>query len=115
MLNSYVIRKIVYKFVLLRSYMPLATLRMIFLALIQSVTQYGIVAWGSLVYYYLKPLILLHKRIIKICLKRPIDYPTNLIYTEFNVLTIDKIYKQNLLVFIHKNLKQFTGTTNYTI
>ena len=53
----------------------------------------------------LKPLILLQKRFIKICLKKSIDYPSKLIFSEFNVLNIDQIYKYTLLIFFSHKLQ----------
>ena len=55
----------------------------------------------------LNPLIILHKRIIKICLNKKIEYPTELIYSEFNVPTIEILYQIKLLAYYHKNYTKF--------
>ncbi|KAJ4438248.1 hypothetical protein ANN_14187 [Periplaneta americana] len=34
------------------------------------------------------------------------ELPTNLIYTDFKVLTIEEIYKYNLLTYYHRNIKK---------
>ena len=87
------LRKIMYKFVQLRYSMPVTILKTIFLALVQSIIQYGIISWGGLSQMAILPLVLLHKRIIKICLKKKMYYPTHLILREFNILKINEIYK----------------------
>lgn len=101
------IRKLIYKFVLLRSVLPLDQLRMVYLALVQSIIEYGMVGWGHCGSSLLQPLILLHKKIIKICLKKTIYYPSNLLYSEFNVLPINRIYKLSLLKFVRSHPKDF--------
>ena len=78
---------------ILRSYFPVNVLRIVYLALVQSIIQYGVLGWGGIGKSNLTPLILLQKRIIKICLHKPLDYPTTLIYQEFGVLNIEQIYK----------------------
>ena len=101
------LRKTIHKFVILRAYMPTDILRLVYLALVQSVIQYGIIAWGGITKTNLNPLYLLQKRIIKICLRKPLDYPTNLIFSEFKVSKIDQIFKQKLLLYFHKNYYSF--------
>lgn len=103
------IRKTIYKFVNLRHYLPTHVLRLVYLALVESVIQYGIIGWGGITKTALFPLIMLQKRIIKICLKRRLDYPTNLIHSELNVFRIDQIYKYSLMKFYHKNRTKFVA------
>ena len=55
----------------------------------------------------LTPLNLLQKRNIKICLHKPIDYPTDQLFKEFKVFNISQIYLNVLLKFMHKNLNSF--------
>ncbi|KAJ4448724.1 hypothetical protein ANN_00115, partial [Periplaneta americana] len=55
----------------------------------------------------LTPLILIQKRIIKKCLNKPIDYSSELLFTDFNVLKIKQIYYIALLIFMHKNRNKF--------
>ena len=69
--------------------------------------QYGILGWGSASNTNLTPLNLLQKRIIKICLHKPIDYPTDQLFKEFKVFNIRQIYLNVLLKFMHKNLNSF--------
>ena len=80
-----------------------------YLALVESIIQYGIIGWGGTTKSALTPLILLQKRIIKICLKKNMEYPTNLIFSELKVFTIDQIYNYYLLKFYHKNRNKFTA------
>ena len=45
---------------------------------------------------------------VKICVnKKKIEYPTELIYSEFNVPTIEILYQIKLLAYYHKNYTKF--------
>lgn len=101
------LRKMVYKFVQLRNVLPPHLLRMVFLALVQSITEYGIICWGGCSATVLHPLVMLHKKIIKICLKRPIQYPTELIYKEFKILKIEDLYNFNLIKYVYTWKNEF--------
>ena len=105
--------KTIHKFSILRSYLPVNVLRIVYLALVQSIIQYGILGWGGIGKSNLTPLILLQKRIIKICLHKPLDYPTKLIYQEFGVLNIEQIYKYILLSYFQKNRNNFKIVPHY--
>ena len=83
------------------------TLRLIYLSLVQSVIRYGITGWGCVSKSIRKPLEPLQKRIIKICFKKPIDYPTHFLFSEFNTFTLDQVYKYTLLTVFHKNKDNF--------
>ena len=96
-----------YYFIQMRNYLTINTLRIIYFALCQSVIQYGILGWGCASNTNLTPLNLLHKRIIEICLHKPIDYPTDQLFKEFKVINIRQIYLNVLLKFTHKNLNSF--------
>ena len=39
--------------------------------------------------------------------KKPIDYPSKLIFSEFKVFNIDQIYKYTLLKFFHINRNEY--------
>ena len=93
--------------------MPVNVLRIVYLALVQSIIQYGVLGWGGIGKSNLTPLVLLQKRIIKICLHKPLDYPTKLIYQEFGVLNIDQIYKYILLSYLKKNRNKFKIVPHY--
>lgn len=101
------IRKTIFKFVTLRNILPINILKIVYTAIVESLIQYGILGWGGSSKTALTPLILLQKRIIKICLKKPKDYPTNLLYSEFKVFNINQIFHFSLLKYYHKNKNNF--------
>lgn len=106
------LRKLIHFFVILRSCLSLDSLRLIYLSLIQSVLQYGILGWGSAFSSALTPLIILQKKIIKICLKKPIEYPSELLFSDFKVFQIHQLYYYVLLCYIQKNYVKFPKHTH---
>lgn len=97
----------------LRNYLHLKNIRLLYVTLVQSIIQYGIIGWGCAYKNTINPLILLQKRFIKICLNKPIDYPTKLLYKEFEVFDINQIYYNSLIKYFHKifyNLQKFKHT-----
>ena len=62
--------------VILRSCMPTKILLLIYIILIQSIINYGITSWGCAVKTHIKPLELIEKKIIKICLNKTQDCST---------------------------------------
>ena len=91
----------------MRNYLSISLLRTIYLTLFQSVIMYGIIGWGSSFKSNFNPLYLLQKKIIKICLHKPIDFPSQKLFLDFNVLNIRQIYYIVLIKFIHKNRNNF--------
>ena len=67
----------------------------IYLALYQSVFQYGCLVWGGLSEYCLKPLQLQQNNLIRICLNtKTMMGSTNQNYKDFKVLPIIFVYKK---------------------
>lgn len=93
------LRKTVYKFHELRNILSNALLRQVYFAIVQSIAQYAIVAWGGSFPTYQTDIIKAIKLIIKVALSRPRRYPSALIYKEFDVPTLNYVYKFNLLKY----------------
>ena len=54
------IHKLLHKFVILHSYLPVKVLRVVYLSLVDSIIKYGIISWGTYFKNYVPPLIV-HK------------------------------------------------------
>lgn len=97
------LRKTIYKIHELRSILSLSLLRQVYYGIVQSIFQYCISIWGGTFASYITDIQKTINCIIKVALKRPRRYPTNLIYSEFNVPNFKQIYLQNIL-FHGRNL-----------
>ena len=88
-------------------------MRTIYLALVQSILEYGSFGWGGCGISALRSLILMQRRIIKVCLGRSARYPTELIFKEFNVLTFGQLCDVCLINFVHARPGEFPVTRGH--
>lgn len=108
------LRSSLHKFYKLKNILPVNILRNIYLALYQSVFQYGCLVWGGLSEIYLKPLQLQQNKIIRICLdKKTMVGSTNQNYKEFKVLPIRSVYKKIVIFWLDTNRKTWFNTELY--
>lgn len=97
------IRKLFYKFYILRQYLPRSTLLNIYKALAESVLNYGICVWGATYESVLTSLMIAQKTILKICMFKSRMYPTQILFTEAKVLTLRKLYVKAVVRILTKN------------
>jgi len=79
------IRKLFYKFIIPRDILDLKTLRVVFLALAQSIYLYGSLVWVCTYSSHINILCTTIKSLIKIILNKPRFFSSNLIFTILNV------------------------------
>lgn len=99
------IRKLIYKFYELRNILPTKILKTIYLSLVESVINYGVVVWGNARKNIKSALNVAQKYLIKIMYFKNRRYSSELLFHECRLLTVDQIY---LLAAIRFMLK-----TNY--
>ena len=108
------LRSSLYKFYKLKNILPVNILRNIYLALYQSVFQYGCLVWGGLSEIYLKPLQLQQNKIIRICLDaKTMVGSTNQNYKEFKVLPVRSVYKKIVIFWLDTNRNTWFNTELY--
>jgi hypothetical protein len=78
-------------------------IKTVYFAYVQSLIQYGILAWGGAFPSIISPLEITQKSIIKAALNKPRMYPTELLFEEFKVFTIHQLYLRSLILYIHQN------------
>ena len=61
-------------------------------SLVQSHITYGLLIWGGTYKTTIAPLELIQKRILKTILRKPQIYPSQLTFTETDVMTIKQLY-----------------------
>lgn len=96
------IRRTIYKFRELRKYLNTQILRQVYYAIIQSVLQYAISAWGGANFTLIQQLERTLQILIRVALRKNRRYSSNLLYSEFNVPTINITYKRSLLAHVGK-------------
>ena len=94
------IRKMFYKFYLLRAWLPRRSLLGIYRALVESVLSYGIVVWGRTTQTVSQPLLIAQKKILKILMFKDMLFPTVSLFEEARVLNITQLYIKNVVRFL---------------
>lgn len=97
------LRKMIYAFAQLRQVLSLDQCRTVYFSYVQSILQYGILAWGGASSAVLEPLAVTQRAIIKTILNKGKRYSTQTLYNDFPVHTVRKIYLKTLLTYIYKN------------
>jgi len=97
------LRKMVYAFKQLSEVLTVDQRRTVYYAYVQSVLQYGILAWGGVSANTLQPLVVSQRAIIKVILQKNRRYPTYLLQNDFPVFSVRQLYIDNLLNFIRTN------------
>jgi hypothetical protein len=96
------IRKLFYKFKILRNILDLKTLRVVFLALAQSIYLYGSLVWGCTYSSHINVLCTTIKSLIKVILNKPRFFSSNLLYTILNVQPFRISYERQTLLYMYK-------------
>jgi hypothetical protein len=106
------LRRMVYAFRRLNQVLTVDRCRSVYYAYVQSVLQYGLLAWGGASASVLEPLAVTQRSIIKTILFKNPRYPSHLLYQDFSVLNIRQLYIKTLLIYIKVNKNIFTPTTH---
>lgn len=101
------LRKTCYNLRLLSRILDLKLARMVYFAIVQSIIQYGIIAWGGTYTTTISPLTNLLSKIIKICLRKQKFYSTTRAFAELKVMNIGQIFICTLLKFVYNNITIF--------
>lgn len=98
------LRKMIFPFVQLSNILNEKEIKMVYCAFVQSVLQYGILAYGGTNKTLISSLSVVQKSIIKAAFQKSRRYPSHLLFTEASILTVRQIFIKTLLVytFLHK-------------
>lgn len=97
------IRKLIYKFYLLREFINSKTLLTIYKAFVESIVRYGILVWGGLYNNSLYKLNIIQKYILKIIYRRNRLYPSHLLFNN-DILDVRSLYLLTICSYIHTHL-----------
>lgn len=95
------LRKLIYKFYILRDILSKKLLFIIYKALVESLIKYGIVIWGGLYSSALTQLNVTQNYILKVMNKKEKLFSTNLLYDE-KVFNVRSLYIHSVCSYVHK-------------
>ena len=91
---------IIYK---IRAIIPVHCIKILYYSLIQPYLQYVLPVWGGTYRYLIQPIVVLQKRAIRVICNVPFLEHTAPLFSNLNILTLDNLYKYNLLIFAYVN------------
>lgn len=97
------LRKMIYVFSQIAYILNFEELKQMYYAFVQSLLQFGIIAWGGANKTILKPLITVQKTIIKSALRKPRRYSSDLLFQEMRVLDVKQLYVKAILMHTYHN------------
>ena len=97
------LRKLQYGFKIIAGICNKENALKMYVSLVQSLLLYGILLWGGSYQSNQIHLARTQKRILKIILRKPQSYSTQLTLTETNTLTINQLLTLEICKYVHKN------------
>lgn len=97
------LRRYIYPFLTLKTFLPLNLLKEVYHALAQSALEYGITAYGRADKTKKQRLETVQNTLLKIIYKKEKKYPTKELYKNLGILKLDHLHTRNLCTYIHKN------------
>lgn len=94
------IKKLIHKFYLLRDILNKKNLMIVYTSLVESILNYGILAWGGLYKNSLQNLQVTQNTLLKIMYRKTRLYSSRDLYAELNILNIRSMYTYRCL--LHK-------------
>lgn len=95
------VRKLIYRFYILRNILNGNLLILIYRSLVESILRYGVTVWGGLYKHSLKQLNVVQNFILKVIHKKTKRFPTQQLYSE-NIFNIRSIYILSACIHTHK-------------
>ena len=99
-------RYLIYIFYKLRNLLSTKHLLIIYYALFWSTATYGMIAWGGVYDSNIKNLKNIHKRIVKIIFKKNYLYPSNQLFVENKIISLQKFYIEKSIKRNFENLQK---------
>ena len=99
---------------LIRNKLTKCCLRLIYFSLVYPYLIYCNVIWGNTFYSSLKSMIIVHKKIIRtMSFAKRFDH-TDPLYTQYNILSYDKLHIYCKAIFVYKNLNNLITYNLYS-
>jgi len=103
--------KACYAIRLLKPFLTMNTLRMIYFSYAHSVLSYGIIFWGNLHAHHTNSIFKIQKRIIRIITKSSSRDTCQQLFKHLQILSLPSQYILSLLVFVIKNRDFFQSNS----
>lgn len=96
------VRGLLTKFKILREYLDISHLKIVYYALVQSLLAYGILGWGGVTDNHLDKVHVVQKWILKIIFNKNMRYPSDALYEISQIYDTRQLFAYKILMNIHK-------------
>jgi len=107
------LRLLYYKFRILRNFMSVDLMRLVYYALAQSILVYGVVVWGGTNKSLLQSLSATQNILLRIILSKPRRYSTKDLFAEFRVMNLDQIIMKMACYYVLQNKLSIPSLNRY--
>ena len=90
------LRRVLFTLSHLRRFLSIYSMRLVYMALFQSILSYGIATFGAANNTVIAPLIRLQRKVIKVILRLPKRYPSSELNSLLDVPTFQELYEKDL-------------------
>lgn len=97
------LRRLIFPFTQLSLILDEKETKMAYCAFVQSILQYGIIAYGGAHKTFIDPLSVVQKSILKAGLQKNRRYPSNLLFQETSILTVRQLFIKAICVYTFSN------------
>lgn len=94
---------------------PQSTLRMMYIALVQSVITYGISVWGGIYKSNKRPLLIIQKSFIRVILRAGHMQPSGPLFERLQILNLEALHRLYCCNAVFKYRKQLNLTISQTV
>lgn len=94
------LRKMIFPFRQISDILNFKEIKTVYCAFVQSVLQYGIIAYGGAHKTIIEPLSVVQKVVIKVGFKKNKLYPSELLFRETSILPVRKLYVRTLIIYV---------------
>jgi hypothetical protein len=101
------LRKCIFMFSSLSRVLDSNLIKVVYYAYVQSIFQYGIIAWGGALNSIIQPLSITQKSIMKTALNKPLRYPSDMLFESFKVFNVKQLYIKSILLYSFKHQFKF--------
>lgn len=98
------VRRLIHMFKMLRDSASVEQLRLVYLALCQSIIQYCITVWGGAAKTHLLSLERAQRAVLKVMSKKPYRHPTSQLYSECEVLSVRQLFVLRTILRKHRSV-----------
>ena len=108
------IRCILFKFKELQKFLPRSQLRSVYMALVESHLNYGIIAWGGALNCHIHKLEIMQKKFLKVLIGKNQLYSSELLFKESNVADLRQLFFAKCVLEAYRENNTVVSTTYKT-